>query len=691
MSNLSQATTADAMFPTDSLLSRLRQTNWGHAWRDGSFPLLSDLAVGLRVNLLLVVALAAALVFAAVSYFGEQKISQASADQTSYRRLGDLTSDVRAEALSMQTLEQEFLRTRNPDIAAEHRRASEIIANHVKEIAALPMAQPVAGDVEDLAKELVVVNELFDLVVATEEKNGLTDGTGLRGKLMKSVKVMEDELKVWPNLDAMWNKMLGMRQAEKDFMLYGSTEYLGKHRKYANEFDLKIDSSGLPASTADGFRKLLADYTQDMAAFAEASTELEVNSTNLRGQMDSVQPIIGKLFAYSRDGGLKSTRVEEQTRKAIQRNNATAGVLAMMVFFLLSLVLSRSIVAPLRLIEDTMRRLVGGEHQVRVPGTHRRDEIGDMARAVGVFKENALAMVALQHEHEDLMRGAEAERRSAMHSLADQFEGTVKKISDEVSKGADSISLTAERMGARNNVQGESLSLSVAEAAAKAYDSVTAARIAADELSASIHEVGALVSESSDIAKTGEGELEQADRQVLALSAAAKEIGAVLGLINKIAHQTNLLALNATIEAHRAGDAGKGFAVVAGEVKNLADQTAKATGQIASQIGAIQHVADDTAHTMDVIGGTIRRMLEITEAVNDAMQRQSAATDRIGVCVQAVSTDSRIVADGVIDVTQSAASYCGSAIQVLWAANDLAQPTQSLREEVNAFLDRVRS
>ena len=165
----------------------------------------------------------------------------------------------------------------------------------------------------------------------------------------------------------------------------------------------------------------------------------------------------------------------------------------------------------------------------------------------------------------------------------------------------------------------------------------------------------------------------------------------MLGLINKIAHQTNLLALNATIEANRAGDAGKGFAVVAGEVKNLADQTAKATGQISRQIGAIQHVADDTAHTMDVIGGTIRRMLEITESVNEAMQRQSAATDRIGVCVEAVSIDSRIVADGVVDVTQSAAGYCGSAIQVLWAANDLAQPTQSLREEVDSFLARVRS
>lgn len=664
---------------------------WLRMWHDGSFPLLSNIPVGRRIHLLLLVALTAAAVFGLVSVQGERKVSQAMAEQDSYRRQGELVADVRAEALAMQTLEQEFLRTRQPEMAEEHRRSSARMTASVKELAALPTVRPVAREVDALTKELGALSRQFDTVVATEEKLGLTEDAGLRGALRKSVKAMEDELKVWPNLDALWNKMLGMRQAEKDFMLYGGDEHLGKHRKFSMEFDFKIDSSGLPASTAQGFRTLLASYTTDMAAFAEASTDLGTEVEALRDHMNTLKPLIGTLFGYARDGSARASKEQVDSRAAINRHTAMAGALALLAFFMMSLLLSRSIVAPLRLIEETMRRLVGGEHAVAVPGTGRKDEIGDMARAVGVFKENALAMVALQREHDTLMRRAETEKRAAMADLADQFESTVSGVVDTVSDSSLSIAETARRMANRVSHAGESRSLLVAEAAAKADDSVRAAREAAHELAGSITEVTRLVGESSAISKIGEDELEHVDHRVAELTAATKEIGAVLELINKIAQQTNLLALNATIEAARAGEAGRGFAVVAGEVKHLADQTAQATGKIGGQINAIRQAADGTAQMVGSIGATIRRMAEITASVNGAMTRQAGATDRIGHCVDIVSKDSRTVAEGVVEVTQSAANYCGSAIRVLWAANDLAEPVQVLRQEVQAFLARVRA
>ncbi len=689
-----KASTADSLLGRGSSAGQAEWFGgmaWLRAWQDGSFPLLSNIPVGRRIHLLLLLALIASAVFGLVSMQGERKISQAMAEQESYRRQGDLVADVRAEALAMQTLEQEFLRTRQPEMAEAHRKSAALMSSYVKELAALPTARPVAREVDALTKQLAALSQQFETVVATEEKLGLTEDAGLRGALRKSVKAMEDELKVWPNLDALWNKMLGMRQAEKDFMLYGGDEHLGRHRKFSMEFDLKIDGSGLPASTAEGFRTLLASYTADMAAFAETSTDLGTEVEALRSQMNTLKPLIGTLFGYARDGSARASKEQMDTRAAINRHTEMAGALALLAFFLMSLLLSRSIVAPLRLIEDTMRRLVGGEHAVAVPGTSRKDEIGDMARAVGIFKENALAMVALQQEHDALMRRAEEEKRTAMADLADQFESTVSGVVDKVSKGSLSIAETARRMANRVSHAGESRSLQVAEAAEKADNSVRAAREAAAELTGSITEVTRLIGESSAISKGGEEELDQVDRRVVELTAATREIGAVLELINKIAQQTNLLALNATIEAARAGEAGRGFAVVAGEVKNLADQTAQATGKISGQINAIRQAADGTAQMVGSIGATIRRMAEITTSVNGAMTRQASATDRIGHCVDIVSTDSRTVAEGVVEVTQSAASYCGSAVRVLWAANDLSEPVQILRQEVEAFLARVRA
>ncbi len=691
MTDLSEATTAERWLTGgESLLGRLRGTDWGRAWAEGSFPLLSDLRVGMRVNLLLAVALVSAAVFATVSYFGEQTISQAISDQTAYHRMGDLTSDIRADMLGMQVEEEAFLRTRNKDLIARHQRTTAAVKTALAALAALPITRPVAKDVETLRKDIAGLDTQFGAIAAQETELGLGENDGLRGALHKSVAAMEDELKVWPNQDGLWNKMLGMRQAEKDFMLYGGDEPLGHFRKFSIEFDLKLGDSGVPPNTATLFRTLLGKYSHDMGQFVEVSTALDTQVQELRAHTDAVRPVIGRLFLYARDGATRASVFQQDTRSATLRQNGIAAVLALLTFFFWSLILSRSIVSPLRLIERVMERVVGGETDVKVPCTVRKDEIGDMARAVEVFKDNALAMVALQRDHQQLMESAEVERQAAMDSLADHFEATVKNAVDTVGAGSLAIARTASGVASHGRNSSQNRSLSVAEAAVKAQSSVQAALVAADELAASIHEVAGLVQESDRIAKSGEGKLEQVDRQVTTLASAAQEIGAVLELINRIAQQTNLLALNATIEAARAGEAGKGFAVVAGEVKHLANQTAQATEQIAAQISAIQQAAGDTNQTLLTIGDTIRHVSDITMTVHNAMGRQAEATDRIVGCVRTVEADSAIVAEGVVAVTRSAAVSCGSAIRVLWGANDLAQPVEMLKGEVEAFLMRVR-
>lgn len=690
---LSSATTANGFadngFPD---WRRLIRTNWITAWRDGNFPWLSNIPVSYRIIMLLAVALTAALVFTAVSITGERSISKAIIDDVAYRRMGELTADLRAESLTLQMIEEQFLRTRDASQVAAYHRSMANMSGYIGELATLSVAIPVADDIAGLKQELQAIDQCFQTVADTESRLGLTEESGLRGSLFASVKTMEDELKVWPNLDALWNKMLGMRQAEKDFMLYGGDEYLGKHRKFAMEFDLKIDSSGMPAATADQFRKLLTRYTGDMAAFAEASTALKQQTDDLRAHVDVLHPKLNRLFTFAREGSQKASLAQQERRSAILQQNALTGILAIAAFCLFSLILSQSITAPLRLIERTMRRLVHGESITAIPGIQRRDEIGDMARALSVFKENALAMVTLQKEHQALMLSADAEKHAAMAALADRFEGTVQAIVRTVHQGTQTIAQIARDAAARTGVRTElGDSLTVAEAAAKAHDSVTIAHTATDDLSSSIHQVVRLIDEAAGVAKNGTRDLDQADRQVVELSDATEQIGSVLSLINTIAGKTNLLALNATIEAARAGEAGRGFAVVANEVKHLSDQTAQATSRIEEQITGIRLVAADTAQTIGIIGATLRRMAEITETIRQSMQQQAGATDRIDTCMRTVSADSQTVAEGVIEVTQAAARSCSSAIRVLWAATELSVPSERLKKEIDVFLGSIRN
>jgi methyl-accepting chemotaxis protein len=377
---------------------------------------------------------------------------------------------------------------------------------------------------------------------------------------------------------------------------------------------------------------------------------------------------------------------------ATQRFTALFSVLGMglIASILIVVVMARSITRPVMGLAGIMRTLAEGDTSVDVAGTQRGDEIGEMSRAVEVFKLNAIERARLIAEQRETEERARAERSAAMHQLAEQFERAVGQIIDTVSSASTELEASASAM-TRTAERTEKLSTTVASASEEASVNVQSVASASDEMTASVTEIGRQVLASSGIAKQAVKQVQDADARIAELSQAGSRIGDVVRLIAEVAEQTNLLALNATIEAARAGEAGRGFAVVAQEVKALAGQTAKATSEIESQVAGMQDATRISVATVKEIGATIIRMSEIAETIAAAVEEQGAATQEIARNVQHAAAGTSDVASNISEVNLGARETGAACTEVLSSAQSLANESSHLKAEVERFLTTVRA
>jgi methyl-accepting chemotaxis protein len=345
---------------------------------------------------------------------------------------------------------------------------------------------------------------------------------------------------------------------------------------------------------------------------------------------------------------------------------------------------------PLTRLTGSMSAIIAGDLDAEIPASDRGDEVGAIAKALAHFRGAAIEKRALEADQARHKAEAEEQRQQTMNRLAQEFESSVQGIVNGVASAAEQLQSTARDMS--GTVEEAAMrTTSVANSAEQASSSVQTVAAAAEELSVSISEITRQVAQSANTAQSAASEAQATSRDIQNLAEASQKIGDGVKLISEIAAQTNLLALNATIEAARAGEAGKGFAVVASEVKSLANQTARATDEIAQQVGGIQQATNGTVAAIRKIETTIREMSQIASAISTAVEEQGAATREIASSVQQAATGTAEVSTTIGAVNEATSRTGRSASEVLGAAEGLSREARRMREQVSIFLGGVRA
>jgi len=384
--------------------------------------------------------------------------------------------------------------------------------------------------------------------------------------------------------------------------------------------------------------------------------------------------------------------VDDVNGEAIAQATRTIGI---GLFFLLAasavaLAIGRDLSRPLIGMTLAMKNLTGGDLGVAIPAVERRDEIGDMAKSVAIFKDSMVRVRQMEVEQQEQKQRAAEERRTALHGMADAFESHVGTVIESVSAAAAQLQGSSARM-AEVATDTSTRATSVATASEQASANVQTVATATEELSSSIREISSQVDRSLSVARQADEKAKIASRLVETLAEAVSSIGEIIALIDDVASQTNLLALNATIEAARAGDAGKGFAVVAGEVKGLASQTGKATEQITGKIAAVQSGTMDAVAAIGAVAAVIDDMRQISASVAAAVEQQSAATAEIARNVDQAALGTHEVSKNIVVVESEARNTGAIATHISSASSELNDNADRLSQEVTRFLRQVRS
>ena len=607
------------------------------------------------------------------------------------------------DALVMRRLARDYGNLGNVKDAEAAKEAAEVLRGHLAQaLEAIKNPERHAGIVavqKDFEGYWVNFNQLVSK--RTEQDKLLVDvltptGAKINDDLsaLQALAYKSGHFELLHQASLMLNHVMQARVDISLMIIRHDLSFADKAREEYAQVDTLLSQTaaeGEAAALMAEVKPLISTYEAGFSNYAGLGGEIEVLMN--KAMADQMVNLTDNTKAVVDSATSEASSIETETLETIASTRMFligAGIVGLLAGIGLAVLLGNAIANPLIAMTEAMGRLANGDHATEIPSRQRHDEIGEMAAAVQVFKDNANRMEAMRHEQEDQKKRSEQDRKAALRKMADTFETQVGGVVDAVTAAAVELQASSKQMSSTAQ-ETSAQATAVSAAAEEASSNVQTVASATEELSASINEIAGQVERSQSVAVRANEEARHTSELIKKLSENVGSISEIVVLINDIASQTNLLALNATIEAARAGDAGKGFAVVASEVKNLANQTGKATDEIAAKISAVQNGTSDAVTAISSIAKVITEVSEISATVASAVQEQTAATGEIARNVDQAAIGTQEVSRNIGQVETASRETGNAAEQINESATELSHQAEKLKNEVTRFLDQVRN